>query len=606
MSEANTEFLNEWFDCAPVDSPSYDAQILDKSQLRVVQATSDSRLVIEAGPGSGKTHVACERVISLVQNDDLAPARILILSFTRIAVAELRNRIQRRLDNTPNVASLQVRTFDSFAARLLAAVGLGNSGGHDATIQAATKLLRSNNPVVVDAMGQLEHVIIDEAQDLVGDREHMCGALLDLLAPTCGITVFGDFAQSIYGYQYRDKTGATFLTTVAKRSDFTSDQLEHDYRTRTAALKSMFGSIRKTLKADVVGSRDNYLLVREQIGTATIERDVTSFASHASTASGLILTRSRRGLYTAAEELRAAGRSYRVRLSDRPQRIEPWIGSLLGGLPATSRVSQDGFQFLYSEIRPAPQRDAADCWNILLDLDASGRGDISVGHVAEALADPPLDLVTDYEGRSGPLLSTIHAIKGREAEKVMLLLTRAPHGDTVDWAEEARTLYVGATRASSELRTGWINPRQFYTIGTPERYWAARRDSRLIEVGLEGDLADWTEFMRSGHMTSEAETISAIWQASLDGPQVAAYPDSNGRLIVRMGDREGTAIGVLSEQFIEIVQSLRQVEPGAPLPDVIGAISIVGATTVVVPARPGEAPSIAIMPLLGGFATIPR
>ena len=32
----------------------------------------------------------------------------------------------------------------------------------------------------------------------------MCAALIELLDPACGITVFGDFAQSIYGYQRID------------------------------------------------------------------------------------------------------------------------------------------------------------------------------------------------------------------------------------------------------------------------------------------------------------------------------------------------------------------------------------------------------------------
>lgn len=174
-------------------------------------------MLVEAGPGSGKTHVACDRVISLVQDEGIAPSRILLLSFTRIAVAELRDRIGRRLNEIPNVAALQIRTFDSFAARLLSSAGVGSSGGHDASIRAATRLLRSDDPLVADAIGQLEHVLIDEAQDLVGDRKEMCEALLALLDPGCGVTVFGDFAQAIYGYQHKGNPRATFLSEVAKR-----------------------------------------------------------------------------------------------------------------------------------------------------------------------------------------------------------------------------------------------------------------------------------------------------------------------------------------------------------------------------------------------------
>lgn len=304
--------------------------------------------------------------------------------------------------------------------------------------------------------------------------------------------------------------------------------------------------------------------------------------------------------------MRAAGRSFRIRLPDRPQRIEPWIGALLGGLPVATSMSRADFQSLYDALRPAPQREVEECWEILLELDASGREEISVGKVAEGLLDPPLELLSDYEGDSGPLLSTIHAIKGREAERVMLLLMRAPHGDRVNWAEESRTLYVGATRASAEVRTGWIGQKKFYPIGEPKRYYAARADCRLLEIGLEGDLVDWPEFARSGHVINEADTISNIWHALIDEPRVAAYPDTNARLVLRIGDQEGTVVGCLSNGFIELMQSLRKVELGSALPEFVSGISVVGATTVVVPGRPGEAPGVALMPLLGGFASIPR
>lgn len=605
MSDENASFLNEWFNLATPD-PSTQVAASDGSQMRVAHAPARLRMVVEAGPGSGKTHVACERVISLVQDEGLAPSRILVLSFTRIAVAEIRGRIDRRLHDMPNAAALQIRTFDSFAARLLAASGVNAAGGYDASIRAATGLMRSDNPLVADAISLLEHVVIDEAQDLVGDRKEMCEALLALLDPSCGITVFGDFAQAIYGYQHRGAAESTLLTEIAKHADFACDQLEGDHRTRTKALKEMFRSVRENLKEDPVGSRDGYFRIREQISTAAVENDVTRFAVHPSTTGGFILTRSRRGLFTAAEHMRTAGRSFRLRLPDRPPKVEAWIGALLGGLSSATRMSQNDFRSIFEALSPSPWRKFDECWEILLELDASGREYITVGNIAEGLADPPLELLSDYEGSSGPLLSTIHAIKGRESERVMLLLTRAPYGDQVYWAEEARTLYVGATRASTELRTGWINPRKFYTTGTPERFWAARPDHRMIEIGIEGDLVDWNEFMRSGHVFDETSLISSIWRAAYDEPKAAAYPDADRRLVLRIGDHDGTPIGCLSDSFIDLMQSLRMVELESALPEIVAGISVVGATTVAVPGRSGEAPSLGLMPLLGGFASIPR
>jgi DNA helicase-2/ATP-dependent DNA helicase PcrA len=605
-SAVNAAFLNEWFGLMDTVPSADTTSAPDASQLRVAKAAAGVRMVVEAGPGSGKTHAACERVISLVEDGGLAPSRILLLSFTRVAVAELRARITERLHNFPNVAALQIRTFDSFAARILAGSNAVFPGGYDASIRAAARLLRSGDPLVADAVGQLEHVIIDEAQDIVGDRKDLCEALVALLRSDCGITVFGDFAQSIYGYQQRDKSGSTFLSEVEQRGDFSCSGLEADHRTRTEALREMFRTVRETLRDDQSGSRENYFDVREQIRAAADENEITNFAAHPSTTRGLILTRSRRGLFTAAEAMRSAGRRFRLRLPDRPLRIEPWIGAVLGAHPASKRVSREAFGVMHEMLFPTAVRDVDESWEILLDLDGSGRDSIVVGRVAEGLSEPPLELLSDHEGNAGPLLSTIHAIKGREDQRVMLLLTRAPQGETVDWGEEARALYVGATRASTELRTGWINPVKFYTTGKPERYWTPRVDHRLIEVGLETDLVDWREFCHSGHVANATETIARIWQAAGEEIKVAAVPDLEGRLVLRVEPKEGASIGIFSQEFAEMVQTIRQVASDTAPPDLISGISVVGATTVVVPGDTGELPSLALMPLLGGFARIPR
>ena len=606
MSEANAAFLNEWFNLASPVANLENDNSLDSSQQHVVRAPASARMVVEAGPGSGKTHVACERVIALVQDEGLAPSRIMVFSFTRIAVGELRARVAARLPEVPNVAALQIRTFDSFAARLLSVSNNTVSVGFDANIRAATQVLRSGDPLVADMIGQLEHVIIDEAQDLMGDRKALCEALVSLLSGNCGVTVFGDFAQAIYGYQRCDDAETTFLKDIATYADFTSERLGLDHRTKTEELREMFSAAREILRGDSDGSRETYFNVREQIQGAAMEKDIAQFATHPATTLGLIMCRSRKGLFTAAEAFRSEGRRFRQRLPDRPARIAPWIGAMLGGLAASERISRDIFDELYDALFPSPACGPDECWEALLDLDGSGRDTIVVGHVADALEDPPLELLTDYEGCGGPLLSTIHAIKGREDKRVMLLLNRAPQGDNVDWGEEARTLYVGATRASTELRTGWINPAKLYTLGRPKRYWAAHADHRTIEIGLSGDIIEWRDFIQTGLVVDQRNTINAIWQAGSEEAPAEVIADAGARLTLWAVGQDTLPMGCLSSGFTEVLQSIRQTELGAPLPETIYGFSIVGATTVVVPGNAGDASSLALMPLLGGFAKVPR
>ena len=65
-------------------------------QLAAIQARNDSVLV-SAAAGSGKTAVLVERVLSLLREGKRID-RMLIVTFTRAAAGEMRERIGRRLD----------------------------------------------------------------------------------------------------------------------------------------------------------------------------------------------------------------------------------------------------------------------------------------------------------------------------------------------------------------------------------------------------------------------------------------------------------------------------------------------------------------------------
>jgi ATP-dependent helicase/nuclease subunit A len=67
------------------------------AQIEAVDARNDM-LLVSAAAGSGKTAVLVERILSLIQKDGLDVGRMLVVTFTRAAAAEMRERILKALN----------------------------------------------------------------------------------------------------------------------------------------------------------------------------------------------------------------------------------------------------------------------------------------------------------------------------------------------------------------------------------------------------------------------------------------------------------------------------------------------------------------------------
>src|ERR1700758_978398 len=89
---------------------------LARDQQRVVSHAGAPLLVL-AGPGTGKTTAIVEAVVHRISGRGIDPARVLVLTFSRKAAEELRERIPVRLGRTTRQPL--ALTFHSYAYALV-------------------------------------------------------------------------------------------------------------------------------------------------------------------------------------------------------------------------------------------------------------------------------------------------------------------------------------------------------------------------------------------------------------------------------------------------------------------------------------------------------
>ena len=119
---------------------------LNQNQHKAV-SWDDGPLLVLAGPGSGKTRVLTLRVARLIKEN--SEASVLALTFTNIAAAEMRQRVDQLLGQRADRAHLC--TFHSFAADLL------RQHGSHLGIRPDFSLMTRED----DRIGMLENVIED-------------------------------------------------------------------------------------------------------------------------------------------------------------------------------------------------------------------------------------------------------------------------------------------------------------------------------------------------------------------------------------------------------------------------------------------------------------
>ena len=167
---------------------------LNDKKKEIIDDHESRCIVVAAGPGSGKTRVLVHKLASLLLLEDVKHEQLLMLTFSRAAATEFKQRLMQLIGNAAHF--VEIKTFHSYCFDLLGRVGNLDEAG-DVVKQAAEMI---NNGEVEPNRISKTVLVIDEAQDMSKDDYALVSALMKANEEMRVIAV-GDDDQNIYEFR---------------------------------------------------------------------------------------------------------------------------------------------------------------------------------------------------------------------------------------------------------------------------------------------------------------------------------------------------------------------------------------------------------------------
>ena len=437
---------HEFIDAPVVSSEEY--KKITSPDL-IVMADINSRILVNAGPGTGKTHTVIERLAYIINSGEIELGHVLVLCYTNAARDVILNRLDEK-GLSAEARQLVICTFDSLAWSNLTEklecdlFALGYNG----CIQ------KFNDKFDMEEWSGFEYVIIDELQDLVNERAHMTLNILKALQ--CGYLLLGDRCQAIYDY---DCNGTDSIGSVgfysALEGMFGETVLRYELignKRQSPELSRRSDDLREALLAFSICDANTYF--QDEISNLPKSKFLAdTFANLSNYGTTAILTRNNGEAEWVSALLHAKNIKHNLlrSVSPRPS-FNRWIADMFWDY-REPRISRDAFIERYMIQLNADEQSAAEIYDALissLTIKSNGDNDyfelrefiqvLKRGHdLSPLLTNVPCSKLT---------VSTIHKAKGREFDHVYLLSGFTPSNENT---EEARVWYVGSTRPKSRF-----------------------------------------------------------------------------------------------------------------------------------------------------------
>lgn len=484
-AELRAEAISEFF-CRYTDEPE------EPNQWNAISHPYRRHLLVNAGPGSGKTSVLLGRVIHLLREQRLKPEQIQVLAFNRAVVHEIRARVKSmfsQLGYGSYVQRINVHTFHGFALKHLQ---LDGQTDWESLLPTFAQRLQTDSAFRLKVAGNLRALLVDEFQDVNADIYRIIEQLWEGSLRQAGVMVIGDDDQDIlrwnrkplgeFAQDYFESFQRNFAVEPADqlllRVNFRSARMIVDRS--QAYLDSFFGRegrISVRLKQERL-----YPRAGAHEGTFNYKR-AASLNEAAAAISATLLTLQEAG---APRTFAVLGRT-NAEVAEVYQRLKPvWPGITIQTSDRQRCESLRNIGLWLDQLRELQQRkgDPQLTEGFIEEITSSYRR-LNIPEVTsprsedikpEALIDlcrretvlprvsDLIELVTRLDSTefaqavasdresARAVVSTIHKVKGLEFDAVWILPSQSPFdGNPATAEEEVRLIYVGATRAKQSL-----------------------------------------------------------------------------------------------------------------------------------------------------------
>ena len=423
---------------------------LSETQATILHDQSSQYIAVAAGPGSGKTRLLVHKLASLLLLEDVKHDGLLMLTFSRAAASEFKKRLVDLIGNAANF--LDIKTFHSYCFDLLGKPG-NLTEANNIVKDATEKII---NREVEPAKIAKTVLVIDEAQDMDESNYNLIKALINSNSDMRVIAV-GDDDQNIFEFR-----GSSSKYLQAFITDFNAIKYEmcDNYRSapNVVALANAFASsLSHRMKTTPIKA------VKDSAGTVQIIKHCKTYMEMA-----------------VVEHLAQTYHNGSACVLTTTNEKAMQIQTLLAQQNIKSKLIQTDNSFKLKDLAEVRHflkivdEDTttpiipAEKWNEAKQKVSEIYADSSIIDIVKNLLDTFEKTyyekyrssfhdflfeshIEDFynDDKQTVFVSTIHKAKGREFDSVYMLLDQDNLKLATD--EEKRVLYVGLTRAKSNL-----------------------------------------------------------------------------------------------------------------------------------------------------------